>query len=70
MEEPDVIGLFYDADRNLFTDEDGFIVWSIFELITPNDLLLFRKHEQYMVVPHRSVKNVLVEIFYPEADPY
>ncbi len=29
------MSIFYDVDRNLFIDEDGFVIYSIFELITP-----------------------------------
>lgn len=66
--EKDAIGLFYDADSNVFVDEDGFIVWSLLELITPNDLFLFHAHKEYMVFNHRSLKNLLVEIFYPDTE--
>lgn len=62
----DAIGLFYDADKNVFVDEDGFVVWSIFELITPNDLFLFHAHKESIVVDHRSIKDMVVEIFYPD----
>lgn len=64
----DAIGLFYDTDQNVFVGEDGFIVWSIFELITPNDLLLFRERKDYMVVDHRTLDNVVVELYYPNGD--
>ena len=52
MEEVDAIGLFWDRDHNVFINEDGFIIWSIFEIITPGDLLLFRQNCDYMCVNH------------------
>jgi hypothetical protein len=66
--EVDTIGLFYDKDRNVFLDEDGFIVWCIFELISPNDMFLFKKYKTYMLVPCLSIKGVSCELFYPEDD--
>jgi len=66
MEIQDAIGIFYDIDENLFIDEDGFIIWSIFELITPNDLYLFRLHQESTVVAHRSWPGVVCELYYPE----
>ena len=64
----DSVGLFYDADRNVFIDEDGFIIWSIFEVITPNDLFLFKRNQEYMLVRHRSIPELLVELYYPDDD--
>jgi len=64
FEFDECIGLFYDHATGRFVDEDGDTVWSIFELITPNDLLLFRHYQDYMVVPHRTQKGVGVELFY------
>ena len=63
-----MIGLFYDRDENVFIDEDGFIVWSIFEAITPNDLFLFKLNKAYMLVQHRTMTKVLVELYYPDDD--
>ena len=70
MEEgfSDSIGLFYDIDRNVFIDEDGFIIWSIFEIISPNDLFLFKRNQEYMLVRHRSIPELLVELYYPDDD--
>ncbi len=70
MEEAykDSFGLFYDEERNVFYDEDGFIIWSIFEIISPNDLLLFKKNKEYMLVHHQTMPEVLVELYYPEGD--
>lgn len=66
MEEVDAVGLFWDRDHNVFIDEDGFIIWSIFEIITPGDLLLFRQNCDYMCVNHRTLQGVTVELYYPD----
>jgi len=63
------MALFYDRDRNLFIDEDGFIVYNIFELITPNDFFLFTLGQAYMIAYHREMPGVSVELYYPDDDP-
>lgn len=68
MPGQDSIGIFYDVERNLFIDEDGFPIINVFELITPNDLYLFKLGGTYMVVNHRSLPGVLCELFYPADD--
>ena len=64
----DAFGLFYDLENNVFMDEGGFIVWSIFDYITPNDLILFRETREYMAVPMRTQRGVLCELFWPTDD--
>ncbi len=60
------VGLFYNPNTNTFVDEDGFIIWSIFEIISPNDLYLFKRHKEYMLAQHQTVSELLVEVFYLE----
>ena len=62
------IGLFYDRERNVFVDEGGFIIWRLFELITPNDLYLFRLRQEHMVVNCKSIPGAVVELYWPEED--
>jgi hypothetical protein len=64
----DAVGLFYDAERNCFVDEDGFVIWSIFEIISPNDLYLFKEKREYFLIPHRNFPELMVELYYPEDD--
>lgn len=66
----DAIGLFYDRDNNVFIDEDGYIVWNMYEMITPNDMFLFKKKREYMVVNHKTLPGVVCELYYPEEDEY
>ena len=69
MEFTDTINLFYDPRCNHFENEDGEIVFDIFEIVTPNDTYLFRgqhaRLNDYMIVPHRYEKGVGVELHYP-----
>jgi hypothetical protein len=70
LDKIDSIGLFYDVEKNIFLDEDGQVVKNIFELITPNDLYLFRHLEkEYVVFRHRFLKNVVCEIYMPTEEP-
>ena len=64
----DVVTILYDPESNRFVlfnevgEEMRGIVWSIFDLVTPNDVYLFRQYGENMLVPHRSLKGVGVEI--------
>jgi len=46
--------LHYDEVENVMYDEYGDIVFNIFSIITPNDLYLFKKKKEYMVVTNIS----------------
>ena len=61
----DTVALFYNPLINRFMDEDGEVVFSIFDLVTPNDVYLFRHYQKDIIVPHRQLKNVGVELIYP-----
>ena len=62
----DSILLFYDKKTNLFFDEGGYAIFSIFGIITPNQLYLFKQKKQYMTV--HGVHGDLVELVWPEED--
>ena len=64
----DAVGIFYVPEWNAFQDENGFLIYSIFEIITPGDLFLFKKNKGYMCVPHRSMPDILVELYYQDDD--
>ena len=42
----EVIEIEYDADENSFYDQCGIHIINIFEMLTPSNLLLFRKNPQ------------------------
>ena len=59
----DQIYIEYDPLSNQFYDQCGFHISNIYELVTPNDLCLFRKiPSKYYLFRHRSMKNVLCQI--------
>lgn len=62
----DPIGLSYNKEKNWFEDEDGYAIFDIFQIITPNQLLVFKHLKEYMTVI--GPRGDLVELFYPEDD--
>ena len=59
----DIYQFFYNSETNLFTDECGFIVFNLCEIIQPNIIFLFKKEKRYRTVIDITGKN-LVELFY------
>ena len=60
------LALYYLKEDNVFMDGEGEIVFEIFEAISPNDLYLFKRHKDYMIVNHRTEPGILVELYWPE----
>lgn len=67
-DNPFFVGFFYNEETKRFVDEDGYIVWNVFEFITPNDLILFRESKGYFLTRHRTLKGVFIELYWPEYD--
>ena len=57
-----VLQFFYDSEENIFYDQCGQIVTNIFEVLTPNDIFLFKQDPGYNVFPHRDNNRILCEI--------
>jgi len=64
----DSICLYCNKEDNMFLDEDGDVIDNVFEMITPNDLRLFREYKEYMVVRHRAFHEVICELHYPSVE--
>lgn len=63
------ISLQYWPNDNVITDANGKIVYNVFEMITPDDLLLFKENPYWtMYFTHHKNKNMVVGIQYK--DPY
>lgn len=54
--------LYYDSRQNIMFDEDGDIVYNIFDFIKPNDLFLFKHHKKNIITYGRY--GQMVEIVY------
>lgn len=61
MSKP-VIYLFYYEDENFFTDEYGEIIYNMFDMITPQDLFMFKYDRGYNLFPHKKDRTILYEI--------
>ena len=57
-----VLYIRWDEKENVFYDTCGFMIGNIFEMITPNDVYLFRQDHGNCSFPHREDRNVLCEI--------
>ena len=57
--EEDIITLYYDYQNNIMVDEDGFIIHDIFRYITPSELEMFKKDQEWMLIRN-------VELVWPE----
>ena len=61
-----VVTLYYDTEHNLMADEDGFLVYNIYDYITPSMLFLFLKKKETMIFEIRS--RCFIELVYPEEE--
>lgn len=48
------IGFFYNPVKNLFVDTDGFVVYNIFQLVSPNQLMMFKKNKVDIRIQHKG----------------
>lgn len=58
----DFCRLYYVADQNVVTDEEGDIVYDIFNYVTPNEFLLFKHNKKDLITDGRY--GQLVELVY------
>jgi len=58
-EYKEVLYIEYIPIENSFYDEGGFHIDNILDIITPNDLLLFRNDYDFKYFTHRFNKDVL-----------
>ena len=57
-----VFYLYYYEDENLFTDDGGHVVYDIYNLITPQDLYMFRNDEKYTCFALKGYRDAICEI--------
>ena len=57
-----ILQFFYDSEENIFYDQCGIRVVNIFEVLTPNDIFLFKQDPGYNAFPHRDDHRILCEI--------
>lgn len=59
---PLTIEIFYSVENNRFTDVFGELIINPFDLITTNDLYLFRQDSRLNEFPHRDFANITIKI--------
>lgn len=59
----DEIILYYDVDENVMLDGYGYIMFNVFSLIYPHDLILFKKKKKDMKFYGRNGK--IIQLLYP-----
>ena len=60
-----VLGFFYNPVKNLFIDGDGFIVYEIFRILSPGQLILFKKNKTDFCVRH---KDNVIQLYWLTGD--
>ena len=61
----EVVSLFYDKDQNIFKDENGYMIWNMYEYVSPTDLYMFLHRRECMYFRHAHISDTLCELYYP-----
>lgn len=56
-------GLFYIEEENVFVDEDGGIVYNIFDFVPPAVLQEFK--EEHVTKIYQKTRTDIIELYYP-----
>lgn len=64
------VAIYYNINNRFFEDEDGYPIYDIYRIITPNDMLLFLHNKCYMITKHQSILKVFVEMYYLQEEGY
>lgn len=63
-EQEKYISIYYNSDKRYFEDDQGFIIYDIYKIISPNDFMLFMDLKDEMITTHKSLPNIYVEMYY------
>jgi hypothetical protein len=58
----DLISLYYDPQNNYMINNDGCIVYDIFNFMHPRELVVFQSNKKDMVI---NASGKLIELIYP-----
>jgi hypothetical protein len=61
-DEADIFHITYSAEKNIFYDEGGYINYNIFNIMTPNEVYLFKRNKEDVVIQTKS--GDIYEIYY------
>lgn len=57
-----VVMIFFLDERNVFMDEWGNVIYNPFEILSPEDVYLFRHDQGNCVFPYKPDPSILCEI--------
>lgn len=62
--------LYYYPEENYFTDEDGFVIYDIFQYISPWELALFKEYRESCYIDHGrfGIVELVHYYMYPEEE--
>lgn len=64
-----VITFYYRTDGNYFEDEEGEVIYNIFEYVTPSRLSLIKRHPGYHYVTP-PIEDTIYEFYMPFKEDY
>jgi hypothetical protein len=63
-DEKGYVTLYYDLDSNMISDKFGDIIYDIFQILSPNQLFLFKKKGGPSCFIKDKTNSYLVELVY------
>lgn len=60
--------MFYFAEENHFVDENGFIIYNLFDYVSPNELKIFKMEDEDMFFIRPDGSHVYM--IFPDFIPY
>ncbi len=57
-----VFYIYYYENENIFTDDDGHVIFDLFSIITPQDIFLFKYDNSVNLFPMKGHDDILCEI--------
>ena len=66
----EIKSIYYYPDLNIFTDEDGNVIFNMFTIATPSQIFLMKLKRGYFYIDHPTDKDIKYEIICPMDDEY
>lgn len=63
--EYETVTIFFLEDENYFVDENGFVLFDIFQILTPNQVYLFKKNKQPIYVCDEDSRLIYHFVYEP-----
>lgn len=63
-----ILSIYWDEYENVLLNDDGEIIYNVFDIITPNQLFLLKEKRDTIYVPSRILPNVVYEFVFRKED--